>query len=32
MGASRGDDSVVAGLVDCERVIRRMAGTGGISS
>jgi hypothetical protein len=31
-GASRGDDSVVTGLADCECAIRRLAALGGVSS
>lgn len=32
MGASRGDDSVVTGLANCERAVRRVASLRGISS
>jgi hypothetical protein len=32
MGASRGDDSVVTGLADCECAVRRVASLGGVSS
>ncbi len=32
MGASRGDNRVVAGLVDCERAVCRVARLGGLPS